>query len=63
MSTSSTESISLIPTGESNRRVVVFTLELPRGQPLSPAFTIPDIIAGLVYEHTTVEPMVVQRLD
>ena len=23
----------------------------------------PDIIAGLVYEHTTIEPMVVQRQD
>ena len=59
---SSTESIPLIPIGESSRRVVIFTIELPRGQPLSPAFTNPDIIAGLVYEHTTVEPMVVQRL-
>ena len=23
----------------------------------------PDVIAGLVYEHITMEPMVVQRLD
>ena len=23
----------------------------------------PDIVVGLIYEHTTVEPMVVQRLD
>ena len=38
-------------------------MELPRGQPLSPGFMKPDIIAGLVYEHTTVEPMVVQKLD
>ena len=38
-------------------------LELLRGQLLSPAFTNLDIIVGLVYEHTVVEPMVVQRLD
>ena len=23
----------------------------------------PDILVGLMYEHTTIEPMVVQRLD
>ena len=63
MLTSWTKSIPLIPIGQSSRRVVVFTLELPRGQPLSLVFTNPDIIAGLVYKHTTVEPMVVQRLD
>ena len=38
-------------------------LELPVGQPLSPLFTNPGIFAGLVYEHTTIEPMVIQRLD
>ena len=38
-------------------------LELVRGQPLSPAFTNPDIVLGLVYENTTVEPMVIYRLD
>ena len=26
-------------------------------------FTNPDIVPGLVYEHTTVETVVVQRLD
>ena len=61
--TSSTESIPPIPIGESGRRVIVFTLELPRGQSLSPIFMNSDIIAGLVYEHTTVQLMVVQRLD
>ena len=30
---------------------------------LPPAFTNTDIIAGLAYEHTTVEAMVVQKLD
>ena len=30
---------------------------------MSPAFMNPDVIAGLVYEYTIVEPMVVQRLD
>ena len=38
-------------------------LELPRGQPLFPAFMNPDNIVGLVYEHTSVELIVVQRLD
>ena len=37
-------------------------IELLRGQLLSPAFTNPDIVAVLVYENTTIEPMVVQRL-
>ena len=41
----------------------MFTNELPRGQPLSPAFTNPDIVLGLVYEHIAVELKVVQRLD
>ena len=30
---------------------------------MSPAFTDSYIIAGLVYEHTTVEPVVIQKLD
>ena len=38
-------------------------LELPREQLLSPVFTNPDIVVGLVYEHTIIEPMVIQRLD
>ena len=46
-----------------SKRAVVFTIELPSGQALYPVFTNPDIIAGLVYECTTVEPLVVQRLD
>ena len=63
MSTLSTVSIPLILIGESSKRPVVFIIELSREQPLSPAFMNPDIIAGLVYEHTTVEPLVVQILD
>ena len=62
MLTSSTESIPQIPFRESSSRDVVFMLESLRGQALSSAFTNPDIIVGLVYEHTTLEPMVVQRL-
>ena len=61
MLTLSTLSIPLIPIGESSNRAVVFMIELPKGQALSPAFTNPDIIAGLVYEHTTIEPMLVQN--
>ena len=63
MLTSSTESILPIPIRESSRRVVVFTLDVPRVQPLSSAFMNPDIVVGLVYEHTAIESMVVQRLD
>ena len=58
-----TESIPPILTGESSRRVVVFTLELLRGEQLSPAFTDPYLVVGLVYEHTTIEPVAIQRLD
>ena len=52
-----------IPIRESSRRVLIFTIKLPMRQLLSPAFMNPDIIAGLVYEHKTVELMVVQGLD
>ena len=62
MSTSSTESIPPVSIGESNRGVVKFTIKLPREQPLSPAFMNLGIVMGLVYEHITVEPVVVQRL-
>ena len=60
MLTSSTKSITPITTGEGGRRVVIFTVKLPRGQPLSPAFTNLAIITVLEYEHTAVEPVVVQ---
>ena len=30
---------------------------------MSPAFTNPDIVVGLVYEHITVESVVFQRVD
>ena len=62
MLTSSTESILEILIRESSSRAVVFTLELQWGQALSLVFTNPDIIVGLVYKHTTVKPIVVQRL-
>ena len=52
----STESIPMIPIGEGSKRAVDCTIELPRGQALSPAFMNPDIIAELVYEHTAVQP-------
>ena len=35
---------------------------LLRGQALFPTFTDTDITAGLVYEHMTVKPMVIQNL-
>ena len=60
---SSTVHIPLIPIRESSKRAAVFTIELPRRQVLSPALMNPDIITGLVHKHTTIEPMVVQKLD
>ena len=58
MSTSSTASVPLIPTGESCQRMVIFTIELTRGQALSPPFMNADIIVGLVYG---LEPVVVKN--
>ena len=63
MSVCSTVSISLILIKENNQRAIVFTIELLRGQALSPEFTNPEFINGLVYEHTIVEPMGVHKLD
>ena len=63
MSTSSTVSIPPIPIGESSQRAINFMIELPRGQALLPVFRNSDIITGLVYENTTVEPGVVQKLN
>ena len=63
MSMSLTNSIPLILIKESGRKVVVFTIKLLGRQPLSPVFTNLEIVVGLVYEHTTVEPVVVQRVD
>ena len=62
MLTSTTVSVTLIPTRESCQRTVIFTTELTRRQTLPPAFMNDDIIAGLVYEHMNVEPMIVQKL-
>ena len=63
MSTSSTNIICPISIGESGRKVVIFTIELPGGQLLSPLITNPDIVEGLVYDQTTVEPVVGQGVD
>ena len=48
--------------GKSCQRTIIFTIELTRGQASSAAFMNDNIIAGLVYEYTNVEPMVVQTL-
>ena len=37
-------------------------IELPRGQALYPVLTNTDIIAGLAYEHMTVEPAIMHKL-
>ena len=50
MWTSLTISVPLIPTGESSQKAIIFTLELTRGQVLSPAFMNVSIITGLVYD-------------
>ena len=63
MSMSSTVSVALILIRVSSQRAIVFRIELLRGQALSPVFTNSDIIAGLLYEHTALKPMVVQKLD
>ena len=60
MLTLSTVSVPLIPFGESSQRA---TIELLSRQALSPVITNSDIIAGLVYENVTVEPMVIQKLE
>ena len=62
MLTSSTVSVPIILTGESCQGTAIFTIELTRGQALSPTFMNDDIIVGLVYKHTNVEPVVVQKL-
>ena len=64
MLTSSTKSIPLITIGQNGKRVVIFAIiKLSGVQPLSPAFMNLGIVLGLVYEHTTVEPVVVWRLN
>ena len=63
MSTLLSDSIPPILIGESGRGVVIFTIELPREQLLSQMFRNLDIGAGLMCEHTAVEPLIVQRVD
>ena len=38
-------------------------MELTRGQAVSPAFMNANIVVGIAYEHTDVEPVVVQKFD
>ena len=61
MLTSSTVSVPLILIGESSQRAIHFMTKLPRGQVLSPVFRYSDIITGPVYEHMTIEPVVVEK--
>ena len=49
--------------GESCQRAMIFNLELKQGQALSQAFMSLDIIGGLVFEHMSIEPVAVQKLD
>ena len=60
---SSRVNVPLILTGESCPRTKIFTIEFIRGQALSPVFTNDNIIVGLAYEHTNVEPLVLQKSD
>ena len=59
----STLSVPLIPIGEGSQRAIVFMIELQRVQALLTVFINLDIIARLVYEHISIEPMVVQILN
>ena len=52
----------LIPTGESSQRAIIFMIESLKEQVLSPVFTNSDI-TELVYEHMTIEPVIVQKYD
>ena len=61
MLTSSTIRVPLILIGESSQRAMVFTIEYIEGTSIVPIFTNTDI--QLVYEHTTVESMAVQKPD
>ena len=61
--TLSTISVPLILIGKSSQRAIVFPIELLRKQALFPVLMNSDVITGLVYEHMTIEPMVVQKLD
>ena len=44
-------------------REVIFNVELKKGDVLSQTFINSDISIGLVYEHTSVEPVVIQKLN
>ena len=63
MSTSSTVSVTSMPAGESCQRTLIFIIELRRGQVLSPGFMNANMFAGFVYEHMSMEPIVVHKLD
>ena len=63
MSTSSVQSVPLIPIGQMCQRSVIFYVELKKGQALSQMFTNFDIIKGLVFEHMNVEPVAIKKLD
>ena len=63
LSTLSNVSVSLILTRESRQRAIIVTIKLPMGQGLSSVFMNSDFISGLVYEHMTGEPVVVQKLN
>ena len=69
MATSSTESVALIPLGESCQRAGILKKKVfknilkKKGQALSQTLTDWVIIVGLVFEHTSVELVVVQKLD
>ena len=63
MSTS-TESVPLIPMGQSCQRAVICNKVLKKGQVLYQTFTNLDIImGGKVFEHMSTEPVGVQKQD
>ena len=49
--------------GESCQRAVIFNVEFKKGQVLSQMLTNSDIIMGHVFEHRSIEPLLIQKLD
>ena len=60
MSTLSTVGVPLILIGETSQSTIIFTKELLIGQALSLVVMNSDIIAGVVYEHMILGPVVVK---
>ena len=63
MPTFSTVSVSLILVGEGCQRAMIFNIELKKEEALSQAFMSLGIISGHMFEHMSIEPVIIQKLD